>query len=421
MTKSYNVTWLDGNGNTLKTEQVEYGKTPKYEGETPTMKETAECTYTFNGEWTPEIIPVEGAATYKALFGSTTKKYTVKFVDDDGKTVLQSGEVEYGATPKYEGEEPTKAADKQYTYTFDVWTPEISTVEKEITYTATYTKTVNKYTITWKNGDTTLKTEQVEYGKTPAYDGAEPTKAADDKYEYKFNGWEPTIAAVSGDATYTAAFTQTEIKPEETKPEETKPEETKPEETKPEETKPDETKPEETKPEETKPEETKPEETKPEETKPEVKLVYKYVGPVNPNFVKGSGESLPLHIVCTTDDSGTYTKCTGVKVGDNPLKESIDYFKKFGSVIIDLKPEYLETLPIGKTTITVSFTDGDDVNVEIEILPAKAAETSTDEKPVGPKTGDSLNMTWLMILLGFALATATFAIWKREEMRRYGR
>ena len=150
-------------------------------------------------------------------------------------------------------------------------------------------------------------------------------------------------------------------------------------------------------------------------------MVYILVSPKDPNYVPGSKINLKLHLKSTTDDTNTFANCTEVKANGKKLTESVDYFKEFGSVIIDLKPEYLETLPIGKTVITVSFTDGDDVNIEVEIKAAKAAETKTDETPVTPKTGDSLNMTWLMILLGFALATATFAIWKREEMRRYGR
>jgi len=67
--------------------------------------------------------------------------------------------------------------------------------------------TVNKYTVTWKNGDTVLETDtDVPYGTTPEYNGATPTKASDDDYEYTFKGWSPAIATVTGDVTYVAEF-----------------------------------------------------------------------------------------------------------------------------------------------------------------------------------------------------------------------
>ncbi|MCR5373614.1 MAG: InlB B-repeat-containing protein, partial [Solobacterium sp.] len=64
---------------------------------------------------------------------------TITFVDEDG-TVLQESEVAAGRTPEYTGDTPTKEADKDYTYTFDTWDPEITTVTDDATYTAVYKK-----------------------------------------------------------------------------------------------------------------------------------------------------------------------------------------------------------------------------------------------------------------------------------------
>ncbi|MBQ8359920.1 MAG: InlB B-repeat-containing protein, partial [Oscillospiraceae bacterium] len=122
-------------------------------------------------------------------------------------TVLQSSEVAYGETPAYTGETPTKTATAQYTYTFKGWSPEIAAVTGDATYTAQYDKTVNKYTVTWiVNGTSTEET--YEYGATPSFKGS-TDKAADDKYSYAFAGWSPEITAVTGNAAYTAQYTET--------------------------------------------------------------------------------------------------------------------------------------------------------------------------------------------------------------------
>ena len=67
------------------------------------------------------------------------------------------------------------------------------------------------HTIIWKNWDgTTLETDaEVEEGITPTYDGEEPTKAEDETNTYTFSGWNPTVSAVTGEATYVAQFTAT--------------------------------------------------------------------------------------------------------------------------------------------------------------------------------------------------------------------
>jgi hypothetical protein len=77
-------------------------------------------------------------------------------------------------------------------------------VEGDVTYTAQYTETRNKYTVTWiVDGNTT--TEQVEYGQVPAFKGS-TDKASDGQYSYTFKGWDKEIVAVVGDVTYTAQY-----------------------------------------------------------------------------------------------------------------------------------------------------------------------------------------------------------------------
>ncbi|MGN1298964.1 MAG: hypothetical protein ACI4UE_03170, partial [Candidatus Scatovivens sp.] len=108
---------------------------------------------------------------------------------------------------------PTKEATAEYTYAFAGWTPIIVDVTGNAVYTATYDKTVNKYTVTFVDQDGTVLKEATEYAYgTKAEEivkPAEPTKEATAEYTYAFAGWTPTIADVTGNAVYTATYRAT--------------------------------------------------------------------------------------------------------------------------------------------------------------------------------------------------------------------
>ena len=201
----YTIKFVNEDGTELQSGKFAYGQTPSYTGATPTKEADNQYTYTFN-DWTPEIVSVTGDATYKATYKSEPRKYTIKFVNEDG-TELQSGHVAYGDTPQYTGAAPTKEADNQYIYTFNDWTPEIVSVTGDATYKATYRSEPRKYTIKFVNEDgTVLQSVQTAYGQTPSYTGVTPTKKSDNRYTYTFNGWTPKIVSVTGDVTYKATY-----------------------------------------------------------------------------------------------------------------------------------------------------------------------------------------------------------------------
>ena len=210
-TRTYTITWVDGDGNTILTEQVAYGETPSYTGETPTKTATAEATYEFNNTWSPAIEPVTGDATYTALFtesGIHPSTVIITYVDDEGN-VLFYEQYTYGQTP--DPATPGKESTAQYDYTFAGWSPAIAPATSDATYQATYTATIRSYTITFVNEDgTVLYSEVLEYGQMPEYVGDTPTKAEDKDYTYSFSGWTPEISVVVGKATYTATYTATE-------------------------------------------------------------------------------------------------------------------------------------------------------------------------------------------------------------------
>ena len=205
-TTQYTITWLNYDGALIETTQVREGETPShYDAYRPSTSSTV---YTFKG-WTPTIVPATKDATYTAVFTSSTREYTITFLDIDNRQ-LERKSVPYGQTPTYTGTTPTKAQDDKYTYTFDGWTPAIETVKGEMTYTAKYKATPRPYTITFKNGDKTLKTITVDYGTVPAYTGATPTKEPTESKMYTFTGWSPELTAVTGNTTYEAVFKESD-------------------------------------------------------------------------------------------------------------------------------------------------------------------------------------------------------------------
>ncbi len=167
--KTYTVTWVDEDGTTLIDQKdYEYGAMPKFEGVEPTKAADAQYTYTFKG-WDKDYTEVKGNQTYVAVYEKTTNKYTVKWVDEDGTTLIDQKDYEYGAIPKFEGVEPTKAADAQYTYTFKGWDKDYTEVKGNQTYVAVYEKTTNKYTVKWvdEDGTTLIDQKDYEYGAIP--------------------------------------------------------------------------------------------------------------------------------------------------------------------------------------------------------------------------------------------------------------
>ena len=137
--------------------------------------------------------------------------YTITY-DLDGGTVAGSNPESYTV----ESGEITLINPTRTGYTFAGWTGtglDDATMEVTIpagsignrAYTATWK--INTYTVTWiVDGNKT--TETYEYGATPTFKGS-TDKAADAQYTYTFAGWTPAIDTVTGEATYTATYTQT--------------------------------------------------------------------------------------------------------------------------------------------------------------------------------------------------------------------
>lgn len=202
---TYTIRFLNWDNTVLQSEVLEYGATPTYKGATPIRPATAQYTYTFSA-WNKNIVKVTSACDYTAVFVGSVNSYTVRFLNWDG-TVLQSETLEYGTTPSFKGETPTRPATAEYTYTFNAWNKEVIYVSGNADYTAVFTAVKNKYTIRFLNWDgTVLQSEVLEYGLTPSYSST-PTRTATAEFSYTFKSWDKTITTVTGNCDYTAVFT----------------------------------------------------------------------------------------------------------------------------------------------------------------------------------------------------------------------
>lgn len=201
----YNVTYKDYDGAILYSADFDYGTKPTY-ATIPKRSNTIGYIYTF-ARWSPTVENVSGIAVYVAQYDSTKLNYEIVF--KNGNTVLSSQTLFYGDLPSYSGDSPTKSATTQHTYSFSGWSPIISAVSGNTTYTALFDSTLNQYTVIFVSGAQTLQSSNVDYGTAPNYLGSTPTKSATTQYTYTFSAWSPTFSPVVDNATYSAVFDST--------------------------------------------------------------------------------------------------------------------------------------------------------------------------------------------------------------------
>ena len=344
----------------------------------PEKEKDKQYTYEFAG-WedqdgnkypkTGDLPELTGDTTFTAYFEGTLNKYTVTFVDEDGKTELSKETYEYGtkAADIKKPANPMKESTAGKTYGFGGWTPEIADVTGDATYTATYVDADAKYTVTFvdEDGKELKAATEYTYG-TKAADiakPADPTKTEDEKYTYEFSGWSPEISDVINNATYKATYKAVEKKQE------------------------------------------------------EEKGVYQYVGPAELTYTKGSGKGFVFTFKRTKNDE--LTKERFRKFLRNNADIDAKWLKiTYGSVIIEVSSEYLDSLPEGRNEFTATFEDGDPVSVALTILPAQSSEEQTS--PDSPKTADTMFVLWLALILGIATVTVAVMIKKREKDEEIG-
>ena len=180
---SYTVTFMDGK-TVLKTEKVQHGSAA-------TAPEVSEkYGKTFIG-WDKKFDNVTSDLTINAVYDVDT--FTVTF--KDGETVLETQTVEYEAAATAPDTARLSPPEGMH---FAKWDKDFSKVTEDIEVSAVYES--NKYTVTFKNGETTIKVVEVKHG-----DPATPPNVYDTATE-KFVGWDKSFDNVTSDLIVNAKF-----------------------------------------------------------------------------------------------------------------------------------------------------------------------------------------------------------------------
>ena len=180
----YTVTFMDG-------EKVLETFTNVTHGDTVTAPEVPKKDGKTFSKWDKDFSKVTSDLTINAVYDVNTVTVTFK----DGEKVLETQTVEYEAAATAPDTARLSPPEGMH---FAKWDKDFSKVTEDIEVSAVYE--LNEYTVIFKNGETTLKTEMVKHGfaATPpnVYDTA--TK--------KFVGWDKSFDNVTSDLIVNAKF-----------------------------------------------------------------------------------------------------------------------------------------------------------------------------------------------------------------------
>lgn len=157
-------------------------------------------------------IAMTGLGGYVAGGSSSDVRY-VTFMNHDGTVTYGKIPVAVGydcPNPKFDT--PKRESDVQYNYSFFGWATEPNggadenwnkSITEDKTVYANFAATLRTYTITYYDGDGTsiLYSEPLLYGDMPDY-------VPNRRPGYSFEGWEPELSTVVGDANYRALWAE---------------------------------------------------------------------------------------------------------------------------------------------------------------------------------------------------------------------
>lgn len=180
----YTVTFMDG-------EKVLETFTNVPHGDTVTAPEVPEKDGKTFSKWDKDFSKVTSDLTINAVYDVDTFKVTFK----DGEKVLETQTVEYEAAATAPDTALLTPPEGMH---FAKWDKDFSKVTEDIEVSAVYE--LNEYTVTFKNGETTLKTEMVKHGSAATPPNVFDTPTA------KFVGWDKSFDNVTSDLIVNAKF-----------------------------------------------------------------------------------------------------------------------------------------------------------------------------------------------------------------------
>ena len=187
--ETFTVIYLNADGSYLGFEEVESGNPAVNIPENPTMNSDAQYTYTFTG-WDKDLTSITEDTVVTAQYTAQINSCTVTFVDYNG-SVISEQTVEYGGSAA-SPENPYRAADTEYVYTFTGWDTDFSTVTSDLTVTAVYEQTEQVYYLrggfnSWQTTDVMTKGENSTYTAVFTLDaGTYEYKAANADYSMEW-------------------------------------------------------------------------------------------------------------------------------------------------------------------------------------------------------------------------------------------
>lgn len=180
----YTVTFMDG-------EKVLETFTNVPHGDTVTAPEVPKKDGKTFKEWDKDFSKVTSDLTINAVYDVDT--FTVTF--KDGEKVLETQTVEYEAAATAPDTARLSPPEGMH---FAKWDKDFSKVTEDIEVSAVYE--LNEYTVIFKNGETTLKTEMVKHGFAATAPNVYDTATK------KFVGWDKSFDNVTSDLIVNAKF-----------------------------------------------------------------------------------------------------------------------------------------------------------------------------------------------------------------------